>query len=62
MDSLLRVQLDLWNSILLELLSPPTTRLQNWVRVGCAGQQVREFPGLGYKSRAHMTQGLSPPV
>lgn len=62
MDSLFRVQLDLWNSILLELPSPPTTTLQNWVRVGCAGQQVREFLGLGHKSGTLMTQGLSQPV
>lgn len=48
MDSLFRVPLALWNNILLELPSPPTTKFQNWRAGGRGSRDVRgskEVPG-----------------
>ena len=59
MDSLFRVPLDLWNNILLELPSPPTTKFQNWGAGGRGsrdvGEEAKRFLELGHKSRMLMT-------
>lgn len=65
MDSLFRVQLDLWNNILSELPSPPITKCQNWWVGGGSrdvGEQAKRFLGLGHKSRMLLTWGFPQPM